>query len=71
MKGFLKVVGGGIKGLVKRSVASATGGRIAGGGGATALAYTDEITAIIAGVTALAGVVGNLLREYYTYKKSL
>ena len=67
---FLSKVGGGIKGLVKRSVASATGGVIAGGTGSTALEYSDEITAIIAGVTALAGVVGNLLREYYAYKES-
>jgi len=68
---FLSKIGGGIKGLVKRSVASATGGIIAGGGGATALSLPDDITALIAGVTALMGVAGNLLREYYAYKQSL
>ena len=68
---FLSKVGGGIKGLVKRSVAAATGGVIAGGGASTALSFSDDLTALIAGVTALSVVVSNLLREYYAYKKGV
>ncbi len=66
---FLSTIGGGIKGLVKRTAAAATGGIIAGGSGASLMDMTDDITAVVAGITALAGVVGNLLREYYAYKK--
>jgi|GEM_PF-5918906 phage-related minor tail protein len=69
--GFLSKVGGGLKGLVKRSVAAATGGVIAGGATSSALTLSDDITAIIAAITALMGIVGNLLREYYKYRESI
>tara|TARA_R110000824_G_scaffold75670_3_gene191884 strand:- start:869 stop:1093 length:225 start_codon:yes stop_codon:yes gene_type:complete len=69
--GFLSKVGGGLKGLVKRSAAAATGGVIAGGASSSALTLSDDITAIIAAITALMGIVGNLLREYYKYRESL
>ena len=68
---FLSKVGGGIKGLVKRSVASATGGVIAGGGGATALSLPEDLIALVAAVTALSAAVGNLLREYYAYREKM
>ena len=68
---FLGTIGGGIKGLVKRTASAGIGGLVLGGGGSTALEASDDITAVIAAITALIGAAGNLLREYYAYKKAM
>jgi len=68
---FLSSVGGGIKGLAKRTAGAATGGVVAGSVGATLLQGPDEITAIITALTGFIAIIGNLAREYYKYKQSL
>ena len=64
-------VKGGVKGLVKRSVAAGTGGLIAGGSASTLAGGSESVIAVITALTTLAGVIGNLMREYQTYRKGV
>jgi hypothetical protein len=64
-------VKGGVKGIVKRSVAAGTGGLIAGGSISTISGSSEAAITVITALTTLMGVIGNLIKEYRTYRESI